>query len=355
MSASEKMIVKERDSNIELYRIIVMLAIVAHHFVVNSGLLEVMYENPTDIRTSYLWLLGMWGKTGINCFVLITGWFMCTSRITLRKFLKLFLEIVFYNIVIGSIFYVSGYQDFSWGGLLRMIWPVWKVSDGFISCYLLFFLFIPFLNILIGNMTRKQHLLLLMLCLGIYTGLGSMPFCKVSINYVTWFIVLYILGSFISIYPAEIYERRSFWGWMTVCSTILSMVSVFVISRISINHTYFFVADSYKILAVVVAICSFFWFKNLDIKQSKVINTIASSTFGVLLIHANSDTMRRWLWRDVLDNVGQYDADFLHLVLTSCGSIVGVFAVCVVLDQVRIHLIETPFFRWYDRCCRYKT
>ena len=33
---------KERNSNLELYRIIVMLLIVAHHYVVNSGLIQVM-------------------------------------------------------------------------------------------------------------------------------------------------------------------------------------------------------------------------------------------------------------------------------------------------------------------------
>ncbi len=32
-------ITKQRDSNLELYRIIVMLLIVAHHYVVNSGLI----------------------------------------------------------------------------------------------------------------------------------------------------------------------------------------------------------------------------------------------------------------------------------------------------------------------------
>ena len=30
----------QRNSNLELYRIIVMLLIVSHHFVVNSGVLE---------------------------------------------------------------------------------------------------------------------------------------------------------------------------------------------------------------------------------------------------------------------------------------------------------------------------
>ena len=35
-----------RNSNLELYRIIVMLLIVAHHYVVNSGVLDVMYQHP---------------------------------------------------------------------------------------------------------------------------------------------------------------------------------------------------------------------------------------------------------------------------------------------------------------------
>lgn len=35
---------QRRSSNLELYRIIVMLLIVAHHYVVNSGLTDVMQQ-----------------------------------------------------------------------------------------------------------------------------------------------------------------------------------------------------------------------------------------------------------------------------------------------------------------------
>lgn len=64
---------RERDSNLELYRIIVMLLIVAHHYVVNSGLMQLMDQAPLNGHSLSLYLAGMWGKTGINCFVLITG------------------------------------------------------------------------------------------------------------------------------------------------------------------------------------------------------------------------------------------------------------------------------------------
>ena len=39
------MVIRYRSSNIEFYRIIVMLLIVAHHYVVNSGLIEKMQES----------------------------------------------------------------------------------------------------------------------------------------------------------------------------------------------------------------------------------------------------------------------------------------------------------------------
>lgn len=81
--------------------------IVAHHFVVNSGLTlpeGPMMSNPTDVNTLFLWLFGMWGKTGINCFLFITGYFMCKSNISLKKFVKLMLWIYLYKIVIFGIF-----------------------------------------------------------------------------------------------------------------------------------------------------------------------------------------------------------------------------------------------------------
>ena len=108
------------------------------------------------------------------------------------------------------------------------------------------------------------------------------------------------------------------------------------------------VSDSNKIFAVVIAICSFLWFKNLDVPQSRTINAIGASTFGVLLIHANSDAMRTWLWRDTVDVIGHYPLPFVQLVLFSIGVVIAVFMACIFIDRLRIRFLETPFFKWYD-------
>ena len=51
--------VKQRNSNLELYRIIVMLLIVAHHYVVNSGLMDIMWEDPFSGKSLFLYWFGM--------------------------------------------------------------------------------------------------------------------------------------------------------------------------------------------------------------------------------------------------------------------------------------------------------
>ena len=40
--------IKTRNSNLELYRILVMWVIVIHHYVVNSGLLGELAQNSTS-------------------------------------------------------------------------------------------------------------------------------------------------------------------------------------------------------------------------------------------------------------------------------------------------------------------
>ena len=127
-----------RNSDLELYRILVMLLIIAHHYVVNSGVLDKMYEAPLSVNSIFLFLFGAWGKTGINCFMLITGYFLCKSHITLKKYVKLISEVLFYNIVISIIFFVFGIGSIKdvFNGLLIVI----SVDSGhYIDCFLLFY------------------------------------------------------------------------------------------------------------------------------------------------------------------------------------------------------------------------
>lgn len=339
---------KVRNSNLELFRIITMLVIVAHHYVVNSGIEPIIWDNYPSTKSLFLLLFGCGGKTGINCFVLITGYFMCTSQITLRKFLKLLLEIEFYNILFCVVFILSGYVVVSPKFIINSLIPVKSVTNGFISCYPVFFCFIPFLNILIKGMTKRQHLLLLGLCLIIFSVFPCIHI-HISYSYVSWFIVVYLLGAYLRLYPPQWTLNRKYVSWGFVGCILLSLTSVWggaqMFSLIGKNLSYFLIADSNKPLAVLTALFAFLFFRDLKMGYSKSINTIAASSFGVLLIHANSNTMRQWLWNDTLDNVGHYAENiYLHAIV----SVLAIYAICTLIDFIRIQLLEKPFFKWFD-------
>ncbi len=339
-----------RDSNVELYRIIVMLAIVAHHYVVNSGLMNIIDQNgATRPASIFLLLFGCWGKIGINCFVLITGYFMCKSNITLKKFLRLFLEWMFYKYVIWAIFILCGYRFSSVKQALKSLLPITSLTDGFTSCYIVFFLFIPFLNILIQGMNQRQHQLLLLLSLGVFSVLGSV--IPVGSSYVIWFVNLYFLAAYIRLYPVALFENTRFWGWMSLLAVVCAYGSVILMAWVKdcfgYSGYYYFLADSNKITALAAALSFFLFFKNWKIKYNRAINTVASSTFGVLCIHAHSDAMRTWLWEELCRNTEVYDSAFL--VLHAFSVVIAVYLVCTVIDQLRIKFIEERFFQFYDR------
>ena len=330
-----------RNSNLELFRIILMLLIVAHHYVANSGMMAKMAENPFAANSLFFYLFGAWGKTAINGFVMITGYFMCKSHITVKKFLKLLFEIEFYSIVIYSIFTLTGYQKFTLPGLIKAVIPIQSIGTDFTSAFLVFYLFIPFLNILLKNLSEKMHLRLIALCLFVYTILGTIPKFPVTMNYVSWFIVIYFIASYVRLYPKALFDKVKFWGLAAIISVAVSSLSIILSLHFGFGG-YSLLSDSNRILAVVTAFCAFMFFKNVNIPYNKVINTVASATFGVLLIHANSDTMRWWLWQNTLQNTVVFDTSWCYLHFVCC--VFSVYLACTVLDLLRIRLIEKPFF-----------
>ena len=276
---------------------------------------------------------------------------MCKSQITAKKFAKLFGQIVFYDILFNAIFWITGYAPFSLKTFVLGILPFTSVAQNFTGCYILFFLCIPFLNILIQRMSQKQHLYLLLLLGFIYIFMGTVPSFSVTMNYVSWYIVLYLIASYIRMYPADLFEKTKLWGVLTLFFVGVSLASVVVCTWLSQKtgrfHSYRFVADSNTLLAVLTGISSFLFFKNIKLPYNRFINTIASTVFGVLLIHTANSSMRQWLWQDVLNNVGMYSSKFM--VLHAIGSVLAIFIICSALDLLRIRFIEKPLFGLWDK------
>ena len=81
-------------------------------------------------------------------------------------------------------------------------------------------------------------------------------------------------------------------------------------------------------------------------RYSKIINIIASSVFGVYLIHDNF-LMRTKLWMGIIHGTDyQYS---LKIIPYSIGVVIIIFCVCSIIELIRIYLIEKPYMKFFAR------
>lgn len=100
----EKVILQKqkRYSNIELLRIIAMFMIIMHHYAIH-GFSQMELEYNKDKIVIDFFVLG--GKVGVNLFIIISGYFMVDSKITLQKILKFMGQVWCYSVTIFVLFF----------------------------------------------------------------------------------------------------------------------------------------------------------------------------------------------------------------------------------------------------------
>ncbi len=349
----DKMQRKERSSNLELMRILLMLLIIMHHYVVNSGVTDGMTLSNLTANSIFLQYWGMWGKTAINAFILISGYFLCVSQLTWQKYVKLFFQIFFYNIIIYLILLGLGYATLApkevfiaFGGIFQ------GIGHGFTSSFMAFYIFVPILNKLIVNINYGgvKRLLILLLFIQVITVTF---FFSHAFNEVSWYMTLYIVGAYLRLWAGDWAKSLRFAGVCLLGTVLLAWFSVAVIDFMGYSlqkgtwhQAYYFVHDSSKILAFIIGIAVFLFFKNLPLPHSRFINMVAKTTFGVLLIHANSDAMRTMLWKHIVDVPAMVSAPLSQLILHAAGWAVVIFGVCSIIDYCRLRWIEPPVMNY---------
>ena len=149
---------KERNSSIEVLRILVMLGIVIMH--TNGTVMEHGSE------TGFVWTQIENGifNAGVSIFVLISGYF--GIRRSTQKLIELESTVIFYAVLSAIVGYCFG-----GGSLLNIIKALIPISTNcywYISCYILLMLFSPYINKSIGLMSELQHRQLLMLMSAVF-------------------------------------------------------------------------------------------------------------------------------------------------------------------------------------------
>jgi peptidoglycan/LPS O-acetylase OafA/YrhL len=341
---------KGRDSNFELLRIILMLLIVLHHYCVNSGFPQIMNLSTITSNTILIEFMSIWGKVGVNGFLILSGYFMVNSYFKIEKVYKLISEVLFYNIVVTVFLLLIGY-NIGMIGIIKCIVPIiFYLPETFIGSYLLVYILSPVINTCMHNISKEQLQFVLCILL-VYFSIVSTFLLRDTWNYFGWAITMYLVGGYIKLYNNKFFDCKLIWFIISVFCTILIWASELVVDFVGVKFGFkdwmYMMSNANKFPVFIMALSIFLFFKNIKITSNKIINTIAASSFGVLLIHANSDMMRQWLWKDLLKNTAYFDSKYLwiHMII----SVASIYCICTIIDIFRIKFIENQIFHYAQR------
>lgn len=345
---------EKRNSGLELYRIICMLFIVLHHFVIHG--LDNSDGFGSGINKYIADILSFGGKIGVNGFVLISGYFMARSRYTIKKFLRLWGQVWFYSVTaLGISVLISGGGSIGTGNILKALLPVLFSQYWFVTSFVVLMILSPFLNFVVQNIKENQYrsllFMLFILCSFVPTFIGN----ELSTS-LTWFIFLYFIAAYRRLYNAnENYkdDKAVRHGVLAVlgiaalwCSSVLiNLAGVYSGREGILSYSRHFMSMQ-SVIVLVISYELFMTFLCRKRFYSKTINIIAKGSFGVYLIHDNS-YLRIILWRNIIKYADRDNP--VYLVLYSFVCVILIYIICTLIDLARQYTIEKLWIKFVDR------
>lgn len=327
-------ILKKRDSNVELLRIISMfLVLLTHASYVSLG-----PPTQADIEASFSSSLlrslsESLSDVGVNTFILISGWFGIRSR--LIRFVEFIFQILFIEVVLYSLMKVFGMTETigidGWIELLFFRYGTYW----FIKAYIVLYVFAPILNAFVDNCSRKQlqyfliSFYVVQTIYGFYINIGwfSSGYSPIS------FMGLYLLARYMRLYPCWFTKFKK-----SIDISLYLLVSL-ITSLCSLSMVYFFgkvgtvLFQNSCPLMIVSSVYFFMFFMKISF-QNSFVNWVSLSCFAAYLVHCSP-----FIFYPYYINLVKYwyekEPIVLFLLYTS-GLIAFFYILSILFDKVRI-------------------
>lgn len=358
---------KNRQSNFELLRIFSMILIIACHFYGS----DFDWLNLSAVNKAYLVFIGSGGNIGNDIFILISGYFLVkTQDYKIYKKINLWIQIFTYSLMmllLSKMFdfsYIGNHLSISFSinnlshiginNLIHSIFPIAYNQWWFASTYFMLFLLSPFINKALTGMTKSEYrnmLILVISCWCILPSLthGNITYCG---NNLLWFITVYSTAGYIRLHA----DTTNISGKKYIGIAVISYVLWFIFISLKIPQNFFIdhlkigLFDNENIPVFAIALLLFIGFMKINIKENKFINLIASSTFGIYLIH-ESNYMRNFLWNVIFRYSGHVSNELL--IPYSIIVISIVFISCSTIEITRKKLFEPIYSKKIEQVANY--
>lgn len=320
---------KERQSNIELLRILAMMGVLAGHGVGMVNALPTRETIPSSPLSSLFFILfSCVFVGGVNVFVLISGWF--GIRASVKGLLKLLFQFFFLLWGVTAFLLLTGMiqiEELTFKNCLGLTDGYW-----FVVAYIGLYILSPVLNLFAEQASQRQQQLLL---ISFYAFQCYYSWTTSYLDYfggysIVLFIGLYLTARYFKRFPVEYIKNRS-WSLfiiLAVCASLVMLLSLYFFGNAGRMVRY----DNP--LVILEGICLIFAFQKWHF-QSKIVNWLAASCFAVYVLHYHPYIFGRFLQGARAISTS---SSGLIYVGEAALYLMAVYLACAIVDQLRILL-----------------
>lgn len=321
---------RKRLFGLDLLKALSMLFIIFHHLSKHGGFWA---ASVGATRWGIAVINGLFAPS-VNIFVFVSAYLMIRrGRVTLKGYLRLYAEVVFYTILTYIAICLLGAQSFSAVMLLKCFLPISYPVFWFAKMYFLMYLAAPLLLVLVRHLERKQYTvtvgaILLILALQTFLRLDILPLSNGFSA--LWFMLLFLLAGYWVRFGGILKKR--YWALIYAVSTVYMCLWVYQ-NGLDIGYTHVAVAlqtaSAFGLLHDLQ--CDRRWLNRLTV-------WLSSCTFGIYLLH-DADWIRTLLYERILRTPHYYARP--NAMLWLCLFVVMILALGLLVESLRKMTVQT--------------
>lgn len=335
----------KRNSKLELLRIISIIMIIISHYTAHNNVVN--YTLPLGFNR-FILEFSLLGNIGVVVFILISGYFMINQKkIKLKKLIRLVFQTFFYSCFIYVLFVILKYNTFNITDFIKACLPITFKEYWFATAYILLYLFSPFINIFLNNLSKEKYIMFIVLEIALFSILPIVTNNDFYGNELIQFVMFYSIGGYIRLHISEQNAKsKKINLYLLFLSIAFLTFSIIIFDVLGIKYdiflnksSYFFQRNSPIILMLAVSLFNTFAFAKP--KYNKVINELSSLTFGVYMIHDNK-YIRMIIWSKIF-KISNY-VNCWYMIFHLIGCVTLIYIVCSVIEGIRKNIIEKNLF-----------
>lgn len=336
---------EQRNRGVDLLRMVAMWMVVILHILNKGGALGA--SAPLSAGRETALLLDMAAYCAVDCYGMISGYVGAGHRFRYSGAVALWLRTAFYTLLITAAFAVFLPGSVNGDRVLRAFFPVLFRQYWYVTAYFGMCLFIPFFNLLLERLTRRQAKVLALSLVLIFSLLPTLRQGDVFLTdngySVLWLSCLYLLGGILRLHgrPARKPVRwAAVYGLCVLATWLVKLAG----DRLWMSRTgqlcdrvLLTAYTSPTILLATAALVLCFTGLRIGPGFGSFIEKASPLAFSVYLIHAHPLIWEHWL-------AGRFaflaDKPPMLLALGVLGGAFGIYAVCSLADILRAWLFR---------------